>query len=222
MGAGAERAHFGLRPRLRWADRRRRGGAGAGPRRWGWPAVRGPGPSRARRRVGRGGNFPEGWQATPCSPWRRGRGAPFSRLAARTRREGARPGTMNGPAVPGPEEAASLARPPGAGTRSGSCPGHPASLWAGEGGLRSALSSAASGKPRGALPRWQIKIGSLGGIMVKGLASASPRCGESARLFKLRGAGPRRKEGLLKREALETQHAWEWATGVRGYCCMSF
>lgn len=88
--------------------------------------------------------------------------------------------------------------------------------------MGSALSSAASGKPQGAFPRWQIKIGSLGGIMVKGLASASPHRGESARLFKLRGAGPRRKEGLLEREALETQHAWEWATGVRGYCCESF
>lgn len=32
MGAGAERAHFGLRPRLCGTDRRRRGGAGPGPR----------------------------------------------------------------------------------------------------------------------------------------------------------------------------------------------
>ena len=88
--------------------------------------------------------------------------------------------------------------------------------------MGSALSSAASGKSRGALPRWQIKIGSLGGVMIKGLASASPHHGESARLFKLRGAGPRRKEGLPEREDVETQNAWEWATGVRGYCWVSF
>lgn len=58
--------------------------------------------------------------------------------------------------------------------------------------------------------------------MVKELASASPHRGESARLFKLRGAGPRRKERLLEREDVETHNAWEWATGVKGYCCVSF
>ena len=40
--------------------------------------------------------------------------------------------------------------------------------------------------------------------MVKGLASASPHHGESARMFKLRGAGPRRKEGLLEREDVDS------------------
>lgn len=170
MGAGAERSHFGLRPRLRWADRRRRGGAGAGPRRWGWPAVRGPGPSRTRRPVGAVATSRR-VAGDSLLPLAAGRERRF-RLAARTRREGARPGTMNGPAVPGPEEAASLARPPGAGTRSGSCPGHPASLWAGA-GCESCF-QCSIWEASGALPRWQIKIGSLGGIMVKGLASASP------------------------------------------------